>query len=117
MTLNEYTSGFFFGCFGGMAVEVLRLYKLRTSKKLPPYYKTKFYWIVTILMTLLGGGLVFTYLYSSITVTPILALNVGASAPLILASLAEGLPPISPGSTDTVENDLNRSEELASGKQ
>ncbi len=48
-------------------------------------------------MILSGGALVAIYLGSGVTMTPLLAVNIGASAPLILQSLVSQAPPIAPG--------------------
>jgi hypothetical protein len=47
-----------------------------------------------------GGGLVAIDLKSNIPVAPILAVNIGASAPLILATLVAQVPAIPPGKAD-----------------
>ena len=44
-----------------------------------------------------GGGLVVIYLRSGISVQPILAVNVGASAPLLIGSVLGQAPSIPPG--------------------
>jgi len=83
--------GFLCGVFGGAVAELLGWFKLR--KEAPPeFIKSRFYWLVTILMVLAGGGLVAVYLASGFTLKPLLAVNVGASAPLIIASLAAQTP-------------------------
>jgi hypothetical protein len=51
-------------------------------------------------MLLSGGVLVVIYMKSNIAVAPILALNVGASAPLILGSLVAQAPAIPPGNVN-----------------
>jgi hypothetical protein len=55
---------------------------------------------MTILMVLSGGGLVVIYMKSSIAVAPILAVNIGASAPLILGTLVAQAPVIPPGNVN-----------------
>jgi len=44
-----------------------------------------------------GGVLVSAYLGSGVAMTPLLAVNIGASAPLILQSLVSQAPAIEPG--------------------
>jgi len=51
-------------------------------------------------MILSGGGLVVIYMKSSIAVAPILAVNIGASAPLILGTLVAQAPAIAPGNVN-----------------
>ena len=77
--------GFLYGLVGGLLAELLGLFRLRQQAPgaLPLWLKSWFYWVVTLLMALAGGVLVVIYLRSGIAIQPILAVNVGASAPLI----------------------------------
>lgn len=94
--------GFLWGLFGGIIVEALSWYKIRRSKTLPNWFGSMFYWGSTVIMIIIGGVLVVMYLTSKeISLNAILAVNIGASAPLIIATLADKAPPISPGSIDT----------------
>ena len=90
----ELWEGFLYGVFGGVLSEVLGLFKLRHQepKNLPAYLKSIFYWLVTTLMSLMGGILVVIYLRSNFSLEPIVAVNVGASAPLILGTLISQTP-------------------------
>ena len=94
--------GFLYGLFGGILAELLALFKLRhqSAQSLPVFLRSKFYWIVTIAMMCAGGGLAAVYLNSGIRLIPILAVNLGASAPLIFGSLVAQVPPISVGKID-----------------
>ncbi len=88
--------GFFFGAVGGALGELLGLFRLRhqVGQALPAYLTSWFYWIVTITMIAAGGVLVVIYIRSGITLQPIIAVNVGASAPLIIAALVAQTPKI-----------------------
>ncbi len=90
--MNEY---FLYGTIGGLLAELLGLYKLRTQapSAFPSYLKTIFYWLVTIGMILAGGVLVWIYHKSGLDLKPIIAVNIGASAPLIIGSLVQTKPP------------------------
>jgi hypothetical protein len=94
--------GFLFGVVGGLFGEVLSLFNLRHQPVglLPVWLKSPWYWAMTILMILSGGGLVVIYMKSSISVAPILAVNIGASAPLILGRLVAQAPAIPPGNVN-----------------
>jgi predicted cobalt transporter CbtA len=94
--------GFLWGVAGGIFAELLGWFKLRhqAADDLPIQMKTRYYWIVTAVMILAGGILVIAYLRSDVKVNAIMALNVGASAPLILGALVSQSPPISPGRID-----------------
>ncbi len=81
---------FLFGVLGGILGELLKWYTLRESPNLPAYLRSPFYWIVTILMALAGGGLV---LIQGIQADqPWLAINIGITAPLILKGFASAVP-------------------------
>jgi len=91
--------GFLYGVLGGFLAELLGLFRLRQQAPgtLPLWLKSWFYWFVTVLMMLAGGVLVVIYLQSGIAIQPILAVNVGASAPLIIGSLVSQTPALPPG--------------------
>lgn len=84
-------SGFWlvFGCglFGGLLGELSKWYRLREKKQLPLYIKSTFYWAITILMLLCSG--ILTALYGTDHVNPIMAINIGISAPLLIQSMAQ----------------------------
>jgi hypothetical protein len=87
------------GCLGGLLSEVLGLFRLRQQKieTLPDWLRSWFCWGTTLLMVAAGGLLVVIYLRSGIAVQPILAVNVGASAPLLIGSVLGQAPSIAPG--------------------
>ena len=85
---------FLWGVFGGAGLELLQWYRIRNqisqraqAAKLP-------YWIVTTLMVLFGGGLACAHVFSDASLTPILAVNVGLTAPLALTALSRNIPEI-----------------------
>ena len=93
--------GFLYGLFGGLLAELLNWFKHRQEEPSKiPVLKSPFYWILTGAMILSGGGLVVVYLQSDIPLKPILAVNVGASAPLIIGLLIAQTPPLEPGRPD-----------------
>lgn len=90
MVLNGFFQVFFAGCFGGLIAESIKWYRLRENKRLPRYAATVRYWTITAMM--IGGGGVLTTLYGVDAVNGILAVNIGVSAPLIIASFAATVP-------------------------
>ncbi len=94
--------GFWLGVLGGIFGELVNLFKLRQQpiNVLPVWIRSAWYWTLTVLMVLSGGGLVAIYLTSNIQVAPILAVNIGASAPLILGTLVAQVPAIPPGNVN-----------------
>ena len=97
-----FLEGFLFGVLGGVLGELFNLFKLRQqpTNLLPAWVKSPWYWILTVLMIISGGVLVVIYLKSNIPVVPILAVNIGASAPLIVGTLVAQVPAIAPGKVD-----------------
>ena len=88
------------GLAGGCAAEALKWYRIREElhKGIPAYAKSWLNWTVTGIMAAMGALLVFVYQASEdVSLSPILALNIGASAPLILGTLAGQIPQFDPG--------------------
>ncbi len=82
---------FLFGCLGGILLELYRLYKIRQDKNSPSYYGQLKYWIITLGMIVCGG--VLSWLWDmEVTLTPLLAVNIGITAPLLLSLLAGESP-------------------------
>lgn len=79
--------------FGGLAINIVNLIELQNvPKERWPDFKSWIYWLPFIAWPLLAIGLVYAYINSGITLKPILALNVGASAPFIIKSFAQAVP-------------------------
>ncbi|EGQ8137204.1 hypothetical protein CWW57_RS15465 [Vibrio parahaemolyticus] len=81
---------FWAAAFGAVSIKLLELAEVHKIPKLHrPDFKDWLYWLPFLLMPLLGAGLASMYLMSNIKMTAILAFNIGASAPLILRSMAQ----------------------------
>lgn len=94
---------FFWGLAGGVASEILKWFHVREElhKGIPDYAKRWPYWGVTAIMVLMGGVLVLAHRASEgVDLNPILAVNIGASAPLILGVLSGQVLRIDHGSFD-----------------
>ena len=78
------------GAFGIKLLELAELHKIPKVDR-PDLYDW-LYWVPFVIMPLLGGGLAHAYVSSSALLSPILALNVGVSAPLILRAMAQVNP-------------------------
>lgn len=91
--------GFLYGVLGGIFAQVLGIFRLRehAPSELPAWVTSWFYWLITLFMVVAGGMLVFVYLRSGLTLQPVLAVNVGASAPLVIANLVAQAPKVEPG--------------------
>lgn len=87
---------FLLGLFGGFAINALRLVDLSSvpRNERPATFSDPLYVLQFVLLPLLGGILAYVYNSSGTELTPILAVNIGASAPLILKSFASAIPSI-----------------------
>lgn len=77
---------FLWAAGGSFALEVVSLYneiKAERAAGLPGYYKNPVFWLVRILVTGIAGGLAVAEKAAS----PLIAINIGASAPAILQLL------------------------------
>ena len=82
--------GVWYAVFGALGIKLLELAELYKLPKLErPDLKDWLYWVPFIVMPILGGGLAQMYISSEILLKPILAVNIGVSAPLILRAMAE----------------------------
>lgn len=72
------------GIFGGVGAELAVLYAVRQEfpDRFPHWIKSKAYYAVAGLMALAGGGIALAYARSGTELSAILAIQVGASAPL-----------------------------------
>ena len=77
---------FLLGILGGCLVEFMTLYKLRTKKNWPEYYKTYRYWILGIAMILFGGLLSWAFNPNTVLAN----LYIGASAPSLINKIIGG---------------------------
>jgi len=85
-----------FAFFGGLAVNFLSLTEIRTIAK-PDRPETFTDWIYSLWffgVPILGAVLAYAYKCSGTDLSPILSINIGASAPLILKAMASAVPQI-----------------------
>lgn len=83
--LNTLTA-FLWAAGGSFALEVISLHndiRAERAAGLPRYYKSPLFWIVRLLVTVVAGGLA----VSESASTPLIDVNIGASAPAILQIL------------------------------
>ena len=81
---------FIWGFVGSLAVEVMSVYN--TWDSIPSRYRQVSFWMVRLVVACIGGGLAHAY---NIENNPLLAANIGASAPAIIHSLQGGIRQIS----------------------
>lgn len=89
---------FWYAVFGGFAINALRLAELAHTPQVerPRTFSDPLYVFQFVVVPFLGGGLAYTYQASGTVLSPILAFNIGVSAPLILKSLASAAPSVGP---------------------
>ena len=92
MEISGFLPVFGLGAFGGIAIETLRWWRLRTKQQLPAYAKSPRYWLITVAMILVSGFL--ASLYGVTERSAIMVVNLGASAPALLAAFTK--PPDEP---------------------
>ena len=88
-----------FATFGGLGINLLRLSEEhrpvkkfeRKNGETPYLIDHLYYYLHFIILPLLGGGLALAYQTSGTHLTPILAVNIGACAPLIFKTLSNGV--------------------------
>jgi hypothetical protein len=85
---------FLFGFLGALLSNVLGLYEVvqLPSTARPPYLASAFYWLTVFLLSCLGGGLALLYETRAMHLPPLLAVNIGASVPLLMKTLASSIP-------------------------
>ena len=83
MTLTETT---LWGAFGGLAAEAINWYSLRHLKlsEYPYWVKSPLYYAIAVVMIFIAAVITLAYARSGTTLNPLLAIQVGASAPLII---------------------------------
>lgn len=75
---------------GALAIKLLELAELhKIPKEEQPDMKCFLYWVPFFVLPALGGGLAYVYIASDTILNPILSLNVGVSAPLMLRAMAQ----------------------------
>ncbi len=85
---------FLWGFFGGLGAEVSVVFALRhrASSEYPHWLKSWTYYAVAFVMVIVGGVIAVAYSKSGTTLNAILAIQIGASAPLIFRKLLETVP-------------------------
>lgn len=78
-----------FAAFGAIGMQLVSLMEIKNIPKTErPDFKDFFYWLPFIVAPFVGGGLALAYIYPADVLKPLVAINIGVSAPLILRSMA-----------------------------
>ena len=81
-----------FACAGGLFVNLLNMVELG---KIPPHERPVLdwiFWVPYFIWPIIGGSIALAYQLSNINLSPILGLQVGVTAPLIIRSMANTPP-------------------------
>lgn len=82
-----------FASLGGLAVNLLYLAELRNVPKAErPDLKDWHYWTPFLIHPALGALIAWAYVNSGQPLSPMLAINVGITAPLLIRSTMDALP-------------------------
>jgi hypothetical protein len=87
--LDAYAAG------GGLLVNVLGLLELgKVPKEQRPNFSDWLYWLPFAVWPVAAFALAHAYSTSGATMSALLSLNVGLSAPLIIKAMASAVPPV-----------------------
>lgn len=102
--ISNLSPAVWFAISGAFAVKLLELAELHKVPKLErPDLKDWLYWVPFLVMPVLGGWLAYAYVSSNMVLSPILAINVGVSAPLVLRAMAQ-INPLDSGPVNTPDD-------------
>lgn len=87
---------FLFGLLGGVIPEIYALYHLRHTwdSKKPNWVTSPFYWIITCIMVLLGGGTAALYAKIGINLNELMSIHLGIATPVLIQSYIKSKPKI-----------------------
>jgi len=85
---------FLFGTLGGLLINIVRLAEYASIPKIerPPTFSDPYWIFQFVALPLVGGVLSFVYQAEGVALKPLLAMNIGVSAPLILKTFATAVP-------------------------
>lgn len=87
------TTAVWFAVFGGFLINVLQLMEYANRPKLQrPDFKDFLFWFPYAAWPLISGMLAYAYVESGVQLSPIVALNVGLSAPLVIRGMVDANP-------------------------
>jgi hypothetical protein len=88
----NYLETILWGMLGALGMELAVLYRLCRSGKLPSRYTSMFFWLIRGVVIACGGAVALAYSLSGLTISSLLAANLGAATPLLLAELIQLAP-------------------------
>lgn len=90
------------GCLGGLLGNLIRIVHIANMapQQRPLIFRDPYWWAQFFILMFLGGVFVLMYEVSSIQLNPVLAVNVGAAAPIIAQNFLSTAPPLGPRRID-----------------
>lgn len=81
------------GALGGLLIQLLNLAELnKVAKSRRPDFKDPIYWLPYLINPFFGGLMAYAYFDGQDHVNKLLALHIGASAPLIIRGMISNIP-------------------------
>ena len=82
---------FFWGLIGGFGAEMVGFFGIRRQNPhdFPYWIRSPKYYIIALTMILIGAAIALAYYRSGFDLNPILAIQIGASAPLFLRKASD----------------------------
>jgi hypothetical protein len=108
-----YLETFLWGTLGALGMEFVGMYRLCRSGKLPSRYTSCLFWLIRGLVMACGGAVALAYLLSGLTISSLLAANLGAATPLLLAELAQLTPDLRSETTPSTDTERADKSEMA----
>lgn len=91
--INSIASPVWYAMAGAFAIkllEIAELHKITPTER--PDFKDFLYWVPFLILPILGGGLTQVYVSSGTILSPLLAVNIGVSTPLMLRAMVQAVP-------------------------
>lgn len=103
MSLAPEWMTFLYATAGGLAINMVRWLEHAQIPRLqrPPTFSDPMYVAQFVILPIVGGFLAYIYSVSGTALSPLLAVNVGVSAPLILKTMGAAAP-IRPPAPDRI---------------
>ena len=90
--MPEWGTTFAFAIVGSIAVQLLHWLEISKKGRWPEYAKSRVFWVLTTAFVLVGGIIAVAY-FNNRPTDPFLAVQMGASMPLLIEKLGAGLLP------------------------
>lgn len=96
---------FIWGMVGGVGAEMVGVFGIRRQNPndFPYWINSPKYYIIAFIMVIIGAAVALAYYRSGFKLNPILAIQIGASAPLILRKASDTLVEPEPPNSNRID--------------